>query len=260
MVHDEEEGFTMRHERTDNSSVAPAVAALVAMVLLSTGAVLIDGSATSGGGDTPDIETIIERYIEAVGGREAITALSTRITTGRVIDDRPYRGPVVTEPFVCHVQVPDRWALTVADGDAARREGFDGQSAWRADADSVRSDQRARRSKLAWVMNPQGPLRLRQYFGELELTGSERVGGRLVYVVETDRKHAHYSLRFDAASGLLVQIGYYWTLEDYREVDGVLVPFRIAMSRKGGSTTYVVDRLEHGAAIDESLLAAPAVR
>ena len=41
----------------------------------------------------PTPREVLERYIEAVGGRTRLGALNTRILRGREVDDRPYRGP-----------------------------------------------------------------------------------------------------------------------------------------------------------------------
>ena len=60
-------------------------------------------------------------------------------------------------------------------------------------------------------------------------------------------------------TGLLRRIGYYWDLTDYREVDGVMVPFRIARSRKGGSTTLVFDRVAHNVPLEDNLFHMPPV-
>jgi hypothetical protein len=63
----------------------------------------------------------------------------------------------------------------------------------------------------------------------------------------------HYTLYFDAETGLLIRIGYYWHLLDYRDVDGIKIPFRIVMNRKGGSSTYVFDEVKHNIPIDDIL-------
>jgi hypothetical protein len=90
----------------------------------------------------------------------------------------------------------------------------------------------------------------------MRLRGRAALGGRAVYVVDVDDDRLH-ALYFDAESGLLVRSGYNRELGDYREVDGVMVPFRVAQSRKGGSSTYMFDTIEHNVAIDTSLFAMP---
>jgi hypothetical protein len=56
---------------------------------------------------------------------------------------------------------------------------------------------------------------------------------------------------------LLVRLGYSGVLSDYRVVDGVRVPFRYALSRKGGSSTYSFDRIAHNVPVDRTHFAMP---
>jgi hypothetical protein len=100
-----------------------------------------------------------------------------------------------------------------------------------------------------FVLDPQGPLRIREYFAGLKLTGVTDLEGRSVYVVESDRSHEHYTLYFDVESGLLTGIGYYWHLQDYRAVDGALVPHRVVAGRKGGSVTYAFEEIVANVAV-----------
>ncbi len=184
--------------------------------------------------DTPPaLEQVLERYIEAAGGRQALEGLESRIVTGRQIDDRPYRGPVETVPFEAWSTGPDRWEMILH----------------RPDGDLVEESDRSSRPKLAWLLNPRGPLMLEDHFPGLVMRDMKTVDGRLKFVIESDLDPAHYSLTFDAETGLLTGIGYYWELSEYRNVDGVLVPFRITMGRKGGSTTWEFETVEHNVAL-----------
>jgi len=207
--------------------------------------------------ELPTLSLVLARYVDAVGGREAVESLTTRVCTGREVDDRPYRGPAVTAPLEAYGKVPDR-ALTVVhhlDGDV--RDGCDAWVGWHVSPDGIRLEDRQGRSKTAWLLDAHGPLRLEEYFPGMILAGRDAVEGRPVYVVECDRDPAHYALHFDVETGLLRRIGYYWGLSDYREVDGVMVPFRIARSRKGGSTSFVFDEVAHNITLDDNLFHMP---
>ena len=160
--------------------------------------------------DAPGPDRILERYVQAVGGRAALERLESRIVTGRQIDDRPYRGPVEITPLV----------LVFPDPELTDR-------------------------KIRFLLDPRSPLLLEQMFHDLETAGTRMVDGRLHHVLESDLDPAYYSLLFDAETGLLTGICYYWTLSDYREVDGVLVPFRVHRSRKGGSTVWEFETVGH---------------
>lgn len=238
----------------DGALAAPAIApagdgVLAAPVIAPAG----DGASDA----LPTVDQVLERYIEAVGGREVLEKLRTCISVGRQVDDRPYRGPVEVIPLAAYSKTPDKWLMALDYSEGARLEAFDGKIGWRHDADGVARDDDLGRSKVAWLLNPQGPLRIRDYFGQMVLTGRVLIGERSAYVVETARETTHYSLCFDAETGLLIRIGYYWHLEDYRDVDGVKLPFRVVRGRKGGSTSYVFDKIEHNGEVDDARFAMP---
>jgi hypothetical protein len=205
----------------------------------------------------PTVDRVLERYVDAVGGRAALARLRTRVVHGAFVEDLPSMGPATPVRFVASAQVPGKWLVEWRSAGRVDRIGSDGAIGWEARADSVRRRDEIMRWKEAFVFDPQGPLRLREHFHDLVVTGTVRIDGRAAYEVTTDRRDAHYALYFAVETGLLIRVGYYWDLADYREVDGVLVPFRIAQSRKGGSSTFVIDAVEHNAAIETARFAMP---
>jgi len=228
-------------------------------MLLAVILILATPPSTQAEGTTPlpSPEQILERYVAAVGGRAAIERLTTRTCSGREIDDRPYRGPVVVSPLESVSEVPGRFLFRLQHPDGTRTEGFDGEAGWRRDSGGWSRDDGIGQSKLAWFFDPQGVLRIREYFRDLEVVGLGEVNGRPVYVVQTDRPAAHYSLHFDVETGLLTRIGYYNDLSDYRVIDGVRIPMRLVRSRKGGSTTWELTDVEHNLPVSEELFANP---
>ena len=205
----------------------------------------------------PSVDRILERYVDAVGGRAAIERLQTRIVQASFVEDIPHEGPPTTVRFGAYAQVPGKWMAEWRSGDRVDRMGCDGLVGWEEQADTARPKDEIARRKEAFLFDPQGPLRVREYFRDLAVAGTVRVGDRLAYAITTDRTDAHYALYFDVETGLLIRVGYYWELADYRVVDGVKIPFRITLSRKGGSDTYVIATIEHNAAIDATRFAMP---
>lgn len=207
----------------------------------------------------PSVEEILDRYVEAVGGRDAIEKLTTRVCRGDLITDLSWRPPVEVVPFEAYAKVPGRVLIVKEEiTGVVRREAFDGKVGWWQEDGRSERDDDAVRLKTAWLVDPQGPVRLRHYFPGLRLTGKTTVAGREAYVVEpAGLKKAHHALHFDVETGMLIRIGYYWDLQEYGEVDGVKVPFRVAMSRKGGSSTFVFDEIEHNVPIEDARFEMP---
>ncbi|MGD9140820.1 MAG: hypothetical protein PVJ42_04705 [bacterium] len=209
--------------------------------------------------DLPAASQVIERYMEALGGRPAIEGLKTRVCIGRMIYDLDWkRPPYEVVPVAGYATSTGKVLMVEHGADGIRCEGFDGRSTWVQDAGGIQVREEPIRSKIAWLLDPRGALRLEAYFPGLHVTARENIDGRALYVVEPDElDRAYYALYFDVETGLLVRIGYYWEIEDYREVDGVLVPFRVDMSRKGGSTTLVLDLVRHNLPLEPGLFALP---
>jgi len=205
----------------------------------------------------PTVDRILARYVEAAGGQEAIARLHTRVTRGSFVEDVPSEGPATATRFEARSRVPGMLLLEWCFPGRIDRTGSDGSVGWETRGDTVRCSDGIVRSKEAFVFDPQAPLRIGEYFGDLAVSGTVRVGGRDAYEVTTDRRDAHFALYFDVETGLLVRIGFYWDLGDYREVDGVMIPFRITQSRKGGSSAYVVHGVEHNVPLDMSEFAMP---
>jgi caffeoyl-CoA O-methyltransferase len=207
----------------------------------------------------PSLASVIERYIVALGGRAAIERLETRMCTGSLVTDLPSRTPPVYDKLEMETYsaLPDKWLLVGRDSSGILKNGFDGEAGWDQTLHAVKEEPRMERAKLAFLINPHGPLRVGDYFRGMALKGTVEMEGRSCYAVESDRDASSYTLYFDAETGLLRQIGYFWFLRDYREVDGVMFPFEIEVSRKGGSTTYFFEEVEHNIPIDGELFSMP---
>ena len=206
------------------------------------------------------VDEILERYIKAVGGREALKKITTRICDIHEVTNLPTWDPPVfdTSDFEVYTKSPNRFLMISDSPEGIEKRGFDGKAAWIQDNDGVRQDEDAIVPKLAWLLNPQNALRIKEYFPELAVVNADKIAGRSVYALQpANLKKAHYTLYFDSESGLLVRIGYYWDLKDYRELDGVLFPHRIEMSRKGGSTTYEFTEVRHNVPVEDSLFVMP---
>jgi hypothetical protein len=202
------------------------------------------------------LEKVLERYVDAVGGQEAIAKLTTRVCKGQFIDDRPYVGPKQIIPFETLSKIPDKTLIIMKLPENIEHEGFDGNIRWRKDNNGLVRRENQERSQMDYFLDPQNVLRINEYFPGMELIGKVKLRGYSVYVVENSRKSPHYTLYFDVETGLLIQIGYY-ELYEYRDVDGIKFPFRLENSRKGGSNTYEFQDVRHNIPIEDKRFVMP---
>jgi outer membrane lipoprotein-sorting protein len=208
---------------------------------------------------------LLDRYINALGGAAAIEKITSRVETGTVSS----RGQSVGLEIL--TQAPDKQALVqhLPQGDSVTI--FDGQTGW-----FVLPGRPTRVMQGAEILAAQMDadlhfaLRVQEMFPEVHVEYPEKVGDREAYVllcVKGDQPAA--KLYFDEQSNLLLravryadsplgldptQIDY----ADYRDVDGVQVPFRVTVSQPGSSSTIQIDQVQQNVAIDDTRFAKPA--
>ena len=232
----------------------------IVIVLVFLAAALA-GTAPRAAADEITAEEVVARFVVAVGGREAIERIETRVCLGRVINDLSWKDPTrEVTPLGAWSTADGRLLVAELGRDGIRREWTDGDSVWVQEGTKIERAEEIRR-KFAWFYNPRGALRLNEYFPGLRFRGIEQREGRDVYALEPggDLDPLYYTLFFDVATGLLTELGHYWVVGDWREVDGILVPHRIACDRKGGSSTFVYDHVFHNHPLDGARFAPPTI-
>lgn len=199
------------------------------------------------------IESLLTWYVAAVGGREAILELGTRVASMRVVTDLERDPPVYeVDTLSVYGTSSGKFLVVTRTQRGTMLEGCNGDEEWKVDRDGAVFNFHAGGARDRWMTDPQFPLKLRAYFPDMEVVGVDLWGGDWIYVVDIDGDESH-RLGFDVETGLLTRMGYNRRLRDYREVGGVLMPMRVACSRKGGSSTFFVDAVEHNVSIDPTL-------
>ena len=109
---------------------------------------------------------------------------------------------------------------------------------------------------------------LRKSGAAISLLGREHVGDRDVYIIAATRGKTTERLYFDVGTGLLVRryaeyttplgsIPFSVEYGDYRDVDGVKVPYTVKWSTLRESWTDTVTQLRQNVAIPDSVFARP---
>jgi hypothetical protein len=229
----------------------------IATIAVVAGAILFGLQNLARAEEPPTVKQILNRYIEALGGRAAIEKLETRICIGKVITDLSSREQSIFEShyFKAVSKIPQSCYTEEWSDGGIFAEGYDGKTGWAKDRCGVRVDERIGKWRLNWILNPQNALRIEEYYPDLVAEGTTEVQGMTVYSLASPALHRPFY--FDIATGLLVGIGPNWEVHDYREVDGVLFPHRLMESRKGGSTTYEFSEVKHNEPVDDSIFVMP---
>jgi zinc protease len=212
-------------------------------------------------------DQILDNYINAIGGREAWKKLTTRISTGTIDVPAMNLSGLVT----VREKAPNRSIFTVNFNGAVFQQGFDGTVAWSADPQNGLREQTG--DELAETKRDSDfyhPLDLRQMYSKITVVGTDKLNERDAYVVEassndlgTDR------IYFDTQNGLVLRIvGQHHTLEgaatftedfsDFREVDGIKLPFTVHQESPGSTFTIKFTEIRHNEAIDDAAFSKPA--
>lgn len=200
-------------------------------------AALFPGRASAQQPGQPSGRAVIDRFIQAIGGRDAILRHRSRHFTGRV--EIPAQG--ITAQFELYQAAPNLMmtAATVPGlGDV--REGYDGNVAWSTNPatgpmvlDGRALDQRRHGADFYIALYPP------EMITALTTEGEEPFEGTAAYKVRvTTAWGEEYVEYFDKSTGL--QLGSVRTLStplgeieatsvvsDWRTIDGVRMPFRL---------------------------------
>jgi photosynthetic reaction center cytochrome c subunit len=213
----------------------------------------------------PTSDQVFDKYLAASGGAEAVQKITSRVAKGTLAGFGGQHFPVDV-----YGKAPDKRVsvMHLPGGDSVT--AFDGHSGWlsvpgrpphimnadenfaaRMDADlhfpiDVKSQNRI------WVVSP----------------GEKIDGHETTQVVGRTEGQPPLRLYFDPQSGLLLRLIRYSETplgrlptqidySDYREADGVKLPYRWSLARPGNRFTIQVDELHQNVPVDDAKFAAP---
>ena len=213
----------------------------------------------------PSADAILDHYVAAIGGAAALDKLKTRITKGALVTESGH-----TYTLEIAQKAPNLGLVTATSPKGnVSRDGFDGTTAWNAEGSSVFESHGLEGARIArdaqFFADTDVKKRLPRRFVE----GRESVGGEEAYVVRAGGPgDVSERLSFSTSTGLLLRrevltktpLGRYreeTDYSDYREVDGVKLPFTVA--RMEVNTRYMENysEIKHNVRVDDSTFQMP---
>jgi zinc protease len=217
---------------------------------------LLVGTRVLGQTATPTVDQILDKYIEAIGGKAAFDKLTNRVMIGS------FENPRLTVPLEIYAKPPDLRVEILGFGEAS--QGFNGDVGWSMNVTEnglreLTGPALARFRRQA-IFNRE--VKIREQFDRLTTAGKVRIGDRETYVVEGVAAGVGTTkLFFDVRTGLLVRqsVGANEVdFEDYREVDGVQLPFTIRRKIPDtGTFSSTFREIKHNVPIDGAKFSVP---
>lgn len=194
----------------------------------------------------PLAKPVLEKYLEASGGKAAFDKFTSRVSTGTV--ELTALGMKGTVEIV--EESPDKSSTIItAPGLGIMQRTYDGRRAWLQDP----LQGFIRFTGMGLALAREGavfnkPAQLGDLYQSAVFIGEEQLAGKDVNVIRLGLERWY----FDADTGLLLRKGniYY---DDYREVDGVKLPFRMREEVfSGAAAVYQLTEIKHNVKIDET--------
>lgn len=223
---------------------------------------------------------ILERYIAALGGREAFSRIQAVVMTGtlsgnNVLDELDTgRAPSAAQQhgsFDSYWKAPGkRLNVRTVAGYGTSKLGFDGRQAWQQSPGAPAREITGEALKMierGRALNP--VLDWRSLYPRLESKGTKRIAGADCFVVRLVRPGGEAITDFfDTRTFLLVHsesfvhVGEHAIrreidFSDYRQVGGVRWPFRIAHRDENGQSLAVTTNIRIDVPVDDSLFEMP---
>ena len=186
----------------------------------------------------PQVDQILARYVDAVGGSSAIAKLTTRVAKGHVT--------LVGKQFPIEIfsKAPGKQlsVIHLPNGDTVT--AYDGVSGWSIIPNRpLRYISTAEAASARLEADLQLPIHLKQLFSEINTEKPEKIGEREVYVISAfNAGELAAKFYFDEHSGVLVRMLRYVNsplglnptqidYSDYRQQGGVKMPFQQTILR-----------------------------
>jgi hypothetical protein len=221
-------------------------------------------------------DEVIEKYLNAIGGRTALAKINSRHVTGTATFSSAAGDlPGTIEVFN---QSPNKSRtllkldLSVAGmGTATVDQRFDGESGYVIDTLQGNRDITGNQlDNLKNAMFPSPFLNYKERGATAEFVRKEQLGGRDAFVLLLKPKSGSTVQAFiDAESSLVVktitvvnmpqlgEVQQTTELLDYRDQDGIKIPFQVRNTSNVQSYTINLSKVEHNATLESTMFSKP---
>lgn len=238
---------------------------LFSWLLLWSSAALSDEVGV-GDAELPSAEVVLERAVEAMGGKEKLEALESRVCEG-TFEVAAY-GMKGAMTLVLGSGGRCLTTMDLGGNYGIVRTGCDGEIAWETGAMGEGFLEGRKKDQMVLGSIPDGELRLAEFFDRIECVGREALDGRECFKLQLETEGWSETRFYDVEKGLLRKLNTEKeegvgtsrseiTYADYREIDGYRVAFRRAETERGVQQVVQWEKVLHNVEIDTEQFEAP---
>ena len=211
----------------------------------------------------PAAGRILEKYLAAAGGADALRKIKTRVQKGS-IDAFGEKYPIEI-----YSVGPEKRVSISHPSSGASVTAFNGKVGWlsmpRGFHQMTAAEEEAARIDAQLYF----PARLPELYQEFRVMPGEAIDGHATYLVSAKGKNLpNLRLYFDQESDFLLRMIRYAETPlgnnpteidygDYRAIDGVKIPYRWTLARPNGRFTIQVEEVKQNEPVDEKLFVMP---
>lgn len=211
----------------------------------------------------PTADQILGKYLAAVGGKDALYRIKTRVQKGTVdAMGEQYPIEVYSEGPGKRVSISH-----ASFGDSVT--AYNGQAGWLSTARGTHPMNTQENAAARVDAQLYFPARVHELFQEFKVLPGEPIAGHETYLVTAiGAGLPPVRLYFDQESGLLLrQVRYAETplgrnptqidYADYRDANGAKIPYQWTLTRTSGTFTIRINSVQQNVPIDEKLFVIP---
>jgi photosynthetic reaction center cytochrome c subunit len=212
----------------------------------------------------PTAEQLLDKYLTAVGGAEALQKITSRVQKGTLT---AFGGQHF--PMDVYSKAPDKRfsVMHLQGGDSVT--AFNGKQGWLSIPGRVHIMSAAENDAVRIDADLYFPANVKTLYQKFRVDAGEKIDGRDTYVVVGQSEgQPPVRLYLDKETGLLLRLIRYAETPlgrnptqidyaDYRDADGVKIPFRWTLARPGNRFTIQVEQVQQNVLVDDAKFVQP---
>ena len=186
---------------------------------------------------SPDLQSIIDRHAEVMGGKENWRNFKTHV----IVHEMEVKGKKATSTLT--MKMPNKFRIDFETEGSNRIKSYDGKEGWILLNNELKEMPEGEDKEMAEEAEFYGELVLAQERGhQLDLLGKEKLNGKKVFKIKMTKSATDEQFYYVNAENYLLEMvsehsedvswkgtEFKTTFDDYRLVDGLLFPFKMGL-------------------------------